>query len=120
MLSDVGANTLLLHPDTFVRSVALPNRLHAIRDYVAAGGVKRFAIANPSPAPPAVRVLELSNFPRSAAGSFIPMVLAICEEARGRGHEPEAVFLEDRHLPERLQRAIVGFALIALSRRRVL
>ncbi|MER8826210.1 glutamine amidotransferase [Mesorhizobium sp. M0938] len=38
MLSDVGANTLLLHPDTFVRSVALPNRLHAIRDYVAAGG----------------------------------------------------------------------------------
>lgn len=38
MLSDIGANTLLLHPDTFVRSVALPNRLHAIRDYVAAGG----------------------------------------------------------------------------------
>jgi len=38
MLSDIGANTLLLHPDTFVRSVALPNRLHAIRDYVAGGG----------------------------------------------------------------------------------
>jgi len=38
MLSDVGANTLLLHPDTFSRSVARPNRLHAIRDYVAAGG----------------------------------------------------------------------------------
>lgn len=38
MLSDIGANTLLLHPDTFVRSVALPNRLHAIRDYVEAGG----------------------------------------------------------------------------------
>src|SRR4029077_17466247 len=31
-------NTLLLHPDTFVRSTVLPNRLHAIRDYVAAGG----------------------------------------------------------------------------------
>ena len=38
MLSDIGANTLLLHPDTFVRSKVLPNRLHAIRDYVANGG----------------------------------------------------------------------------------
>jgi len=37
-LSDIGANTLLLHPDTFVRSIELPNRLHAIRDYVAGGG----------------------------------------------------------------------------------
>jgi uncharacterized membrane protein len=38
MLSDIGTNTLLLHPDTFTRSQALPNRLVAIRDYVAAGG----------------------------------------------------------------------------------
>lgn len=38
MLSDIGANTLLLHPDTFSRSKTLPNRLHAIRDYVANGG----------------------------------------------------------------------------------
>ena len=38
MLSDVGANTLLLHPDTFTRSKPLPNRLAALRDYVAAGG----------------------------------------------------------------------------------
>lgn len=38
ILSDIGANTLLLHPDTFVRSKVLPNRLLAIRDYVAAGG----------------------------------------------------------------------------------
>ncbi|MGV8954423.1 MAG: glutamine amidotransferase [Cypionkella sp.] len=38
ILSDIGANTLLLHPDTFVRSTPLPNRLHALRDYVAAGG----------------------------------------------------------------------------------
>jgi uncharacterized membrane protein len=38
MLSDIGANTLLLHPDTFTRSKVLPNRLHALRDYVAAGG----------------------------------------------------------------------------------
>lgn len=38
MLSDIGANTLLLHPDTFARSKVLPNRLNAIRDYVAAGG----------------------------------------------------------------------------------
>src|SRR5690349_2865315 len=32
MLSDIGANTLLLHPDTFVRSRQLPNRLLALRD----------------------------------------------------------------------------------------
>lgn len=38
MLSDIGANTLLLHPDTFTKSRALPNRLDAIRDYVLAGG----------------------------------------------------------------------------------
>ena len=38
MLSDIGANTLLLHPDTFVRSRTLPNRLAAIRDYVTSGG----------------------------------------------------------------------------------
>lgn len=38
MLSDIGANTLLLHPETFTRSKVLPNRLHAIRDYVAGGG----------------------------------------------------------------------------------
>lgn len=38
MLSDIGANTLLLHPDTFVRSIALPNRLVSIRDYVLEGG----------------------------------------------------------------------------------
>jgi len=38
ILSDIGANTLLLHPDTFVRSLSLPNRLETIRDYVAEGG----------------------------------------------------------------------------------
>jgi uncharacterized membrane protein len=38
ILSDIGANTLLLHPDTFVRSKVLPNRLESIRDYVANGG----------------------------------------------------------------------------------
>jgi uncharacterized membrane protein len=38
ILSDIGANTLLLHPETFTKSFALGNRLHAIRDYVAAGG----------------------------------------------------------------------------------
>lgn len=38
ILSDVGANTLLLHPDTFVRSRPLPDRLAAVRDYVGAGG----------------------------------------------------------------------------------
>jgi len=38
LLSDIGANTLLLNPDTFFRFKALPNRLEAIRDYVAGGG----------------------------------------------------------------------------------
>jgi uncharacterized membrane protein len=38
MLSDIGANTLLLHPETFTRSRILPNRLQAIRDYVNEGG----------------------------------------------------------------------------------
>jgi len=38
MLSDIGANTLLLHPDTFERSKSLPNRLKLIHDYVQGGG----------------------------------------------------------------------------------
>lgn len=38
ILSDIGSNTLLLHPDTFERSVALPNRLELIREYVECGG----------------------------------------------------------------------------------
>jgi len=38
ILSDIGANTLLIHPDTFTRFKALPNRLQAVRDYVAQGG----------------------------------------------------------------------------------
>jgi uncharacterized membrane protein len=38
ILSDIGANTLLLHPDTFERSEPMPNRLALLRDYVAAGG----------------------------------------------------------------------------------
>lgn len=38
ILSDIGANTLLLHPETFERSVSKPDRLAAIRDYVRSGG----------------------------------------------------------------------------------
>lgn len=38
ILSDIGANTLLLHPETFSKSKVLPNRLQAIADYVEAGG----------------------------------------------------------------------------------
>lgn len=38
MLSDIGANTLLLHPDTFERSRPMPNRLALLREYVRAGG----------------------------------------------------------------------------------
>ncbi|MDD2562566.1 MAG: glutamine amidotransferase [Eubacteriales bacterium] len=38
ILSDIGSNTLLLHPDTFARSQKMPNRCQVIRDYVLAGG----------------------------------------------------------------------------------
>ena len=38
ILSDIGANTLLLHPETFSDSRALPNRLDTIADYVRGGG----------------------------------------------------------------------------------
>jgi len=38
ILSDIGANTLLLHPDTFERSVPAADRLAAIEAYVAGGG----------------------------------------------------------------------------------
>lgn len=38
ILSDVGANTLLLHPDTFAKAEKRPDRLAAIRDYVKNGG----------------------------------------------------------------------------------
>jgi uncharacterized membrane protein len=38
VLSDIGANTLLLHPETFERSIPHPDRLDAIRAYVEAGG----------------------------------------------------------------------------------
>ncbi|WP_155349111.1 glutamine amidotransferase [Acrocarpospora pleiomorpha] len=38
ILSDIGANTLLLHPDTFVRGKALPDRLQVLHDWVVAGG----------------------------------------------------------------------------------
>jgi uncharacterized membrane protein len=38
ILSDIGANTLLLHPDTWIKSVRTPNRLKLLRDYVSGGG----------------------------------------------------------------------------------
>ena len=38
ILSDIGANTLLLHPETFARSIPRPDRLAAVHDYVEAGG----------------------------------------------------------------------------------
>ncbi|HLB80240.1 MAG TPA: glutamine amidotransferase [Dongiaceae bacterium] len=38
MLSDIGSNTLLLHPDVWLRGKTVPNRLKLIRDYVRAGG----------------------------------------------------------------------------------
>ncbi len=38
ILSDIGADTLLLHPDTFVRGERTPNRLALIDEWVRAGG----------------------------------------------------------------------------------
>lgn len=38
ILSDIGADTLLLHPDTFVRGRRTPNRLAVIDEWVRAGG----------------------------------------------------------------------------------
>ena len=38
ILSDLGANTLLLHPDTWLRGKSTPNRLQLIRDWVIDGG----------------------------------------------------------------------------------
>jgi uncharacterized membrane protein len=38
ILSDIGANTLLLHPDTWIHSKPTPNRLRLLRDYVGNGG----------------------------------------------------------------------------------
>lgn len=38
ILSDVGADTFLLHPETFTKSKVRPNRLRLIADFVADGG----------------------------------------------------------------------------------
>ena len=38
ILSDIGANTLLLSSDTFVKSLVRPNRLQSLHDYVHQGG----------------------------------------------------------------------------------
>lgn len=38
ILSDIGANTLLLHPDVFARSATFPNRLEIVANYVRHGG----------------------------------------------------------------------------------
>ena len=38
ILSDIGANTILLHPDTFTKSAVLPNHLQELREYVSNGG----------------------------------------------------------------------------------
>ena len=38
ILSDIGSNTLLLHPDTWSKSKCTPNRLELLREYVKNGG----------------------------------------------------------------------------------
>lgn len=38
LLSDIGSNTLLLHPETFTKSKPFPNRLELLAQYVHEGG----------------------------------------------------------------------------------
>src|SRR3712207_4254565 len=38
ILSDIGANTLLLHPDVWLHGRTVPNRLKLIHDWCAQGG----------------------------------------------------------------------------------
>jgi len=38
ILSDIGANTLLLHPETWLHGKSMPNRLMLLKEYVLAGG----------------------------------------------------------------------------------
>lgn len=38
VLSDIGANTLLLHPETWLRARPMHNRLSALREWVKTGG----------------------------------------------------------------------------------
>ncbi|MCG8480537.1 MAG: glutamine amidotransferase, partial [Spirochaetales bacterium] len=38
ILSDIGANTVLLHPDTWIHGKTVPNRLQLLADWVRAGG----------------------------------------------------------------------------------
>lgn len=38
ILSDLGANTLLLHPDTWLRGKSTPNRLRLLQEWVGQGG----------------------------------------------------------------------------------
>lgn len=38
LLSDIGANSILLHPDVWLRSKTYPNRLKLLRDWVGQGG----------------------------------------------------------------------------------
>lgn len=38
ILSDIGANTLLLHPETWLRGKSMPNRLDLLKKYVENGG----------------------------------------------------------------------------------
>lgn len=38
VLSDVGANTVLLHPDTFLKGKRTPNRLNLLAEWVEKGG----------------------------------------------------------------------------------
>jgi uncharacterized membrane protein len=38
VLSDIGADTLLLHPDVWLRGLRVPNRLQLLHDWVLGGG----------------------------------------------------------------------------------
>ena len=46
----------------------------------------------PAPEGQRVRIVQISDFDRPQAGSFVPMLLGLLAEARRQGHQTEAVF----------------------------
>ena len=61
ILSDIGANTLLLPQRTFVRSETTPNRLQALKTFVEGGGgllTRILAALNASPMKPVPKPLR--------------------------------------------------------------
>ncbi len=108
ILSDIGANTLLLHPDTWLRSKRTPNRLKLLKSYVEAGGglimVGGYLSFQVSTAVPAITARRSK---RSCRSRFTPMTtgsrcrrLHAGDPEEGSRHSPR---------PDRPLAAVAGF-----------